>query len=74
MIYFIIPYPEVTDPMVAEAVENSRETLRHTISGTDKVILKVLGTPSSNFDGYTQYNHEEILTILTGQEWEDPLR
>lgn len=68
-------YSEVTDEMVSSAQETSRDTLRHSLSGSDRVILKynpTQGTPSV-FDGATTYDQNEMLTILTGSDWAVPL-
>jgi len=69
--YMIWEYSEVTDEMVSSALETSRDTLRHSISGTDRVVLKynpAQGTPSV-FDGVTTYTQNEVLTILAGSDW-----
>ena len=72
MKYMIILYSEVTDEMVDNAVERSRDNLRHSIQGEDRVILKYSGSDPACFDGYTKYNHSEILEIVRGEDWTAP--
>ena len=38
--WVIVNNSAVTDEMISAAIQTSRSTLRHTVSGTDKVILK----------------------------------
>ena len=69
--WVIVNNSDVTDEMIASVIETSRSTLRHTVTGTDKVILKWDGDTPSVFDGMTIYNHSEILAILAGSDWTD---
>jgi len=84
-IYVIIPFAKVTSKMVDSACETSIDTLRHTVSGEDKVILKwakkdwkylekvpsVLTAHSLDSD-FKVYSYEEILEELKKPEWSDP--
>ena len=67
--WVIVNYSNVTDGMVSASNEGSRNALRHTVTGTDKVILKWDGDTLSCFDGMTTYNHSEILTELAKSTW-----
>ena len=67
--WVIVNNSNVTDEMISSAIETSRSALRHTVTGTDKVILKWDGNTPSVFNGMTTYNHSEILTILAGSDW-----
>ena len=67
--WVIVNNSDVTDEMISAAIETSRSTLRHTVTGTDKVILKWNGDTPDVFDGMTVYNHAEILAILAGSDW-----
>ena len=69
--WVIVDFIDVTDEMIEGAFQSSRDTLKHTISGTDKVILKWDGNTPSVFSGMTTYNHSEILAILndTDGDW-----
>ena len=69
--WVIVNNSNVTDEMISSAIQTSRDTLRHTVSGTDKVILKWDGDTPSCFDGMTTYNHSEILTELRKSSWND---
>jgi hypothetical protein len=67
--YVIVPFGDVTQAMIDVAAETSFATLRHTVSGDDKVILKWTGSTPSELSAYTQYTHSEILTELEAPEW-----
>ena len=77
--YMIIDYDDVTDDMVAAAAQDSRDTLRHTVSGTDKVILKYRGSKPTVFYGITTYSQTQILNTVTpadpavGNDWTEPV-
>jgi len=68
-IYVIVPNDELTDQMVDDACETSLDTLRHTVSGDDLVLLKWVGDTPASLEGYTQYTHSEIMTELSNEEW-----
>ena len=67
--WVIVNNSDVTDEMITAAIETSRSTLRHTITGTDKVILKWNGDTPSVFNGMTTYTHAQILTELAKSTW-----
>jgi len=67
--WVIVNYSNITDEMIANCNEGSRNALRHTITGTDKVILKWDGDTPSVFDGMTTYNHSQIRTELATSAW-----
>ncbi len=69
--YMIIPFADVTDEMVVNAIETSMDTLRHSNKGVDRVTLKFDGDTPEVFDGITTYTHPEILAILndTDGDW-----
>ena len=72
--YMIIPFTDVTDEMVENAIETSMDTLRHSQKGTDRVLLKFNGDTPEVFDGITTYTYPEILAILNdtdGDWWSD---
>ena len=52
-------------------VIEAEETLRYSLDGT-KFIVKYDGIQPSTLTGYTEYSHQEILSILAGTEWTDP--
>ena len=67
----IFNYSAVTDEMIGASSESSRDTLRHSVSGTDKVLLKYdpSGGIPSVFEGETTYTQEEIGPILGTSVW-----
>jgi len=65
----IIPYGEVTDEMIDNARETNRDTLRHSVQGEDRVILKYSGADPECFSGYTKLTHTEIRAIIQGEDW-----
>jgi len=70
--WVIVNNSNVTDEMISSAIQTSRSTLRHTVTGTDKVILKWDGDTPSVFDGMDTYTHSEILTELAKSTWTEP--
>jgi hypothetical protein len=64
--WIIINVSDVTDEMLSNSIEGT--ILRKSLDDT-KTILKWDGDTPSCFDGMTTYNHSEILTILSGPEW-----
>ena len=77
--YMVIDYVDVTDEMVEAAMEDSRDTLRHTVSGTDKVILKYSGAKPTVFYGMDTNSQNQILDIVNpadpavGNDWTEPV-
>ena len=66
--WIIINVSDITDEMIAKAIQTSSSTLRKTLDGT-KAILKWDGDTPSCFDGLTTYTHSEILTELAKSDW-----
>ena len=58
--------------LVVNTIQSSIDTLRKSLDGT-LAILKWDGDTPSVFDGMTSYGHSEILTILRGSDWTEPL-
>tara|TARA_R110002051_G_scaffold141915_1_gene215214 strand:+ start:4323 stop:4559 length:237 start_codon:yes stop_codon:yes gene_type:complete len=71
--WIIVDVSDITDEMIENAIQTSMNTLRKT-NDDSKAILKWDGpdTPSC-FDGMTQYNHSDILTELSKEEWQSEL-
>jgi hypothetical protein len=69
--YMIIPFADVTDEMIANSMEYSKDTLRNTVKGNDNVILKYEGSKPRCFYGIDTYSHSEILLELQKEEWTD---
>ena len=68
--WVIVNVSDITDEMIASAIQTSMDTLRKTNDGS-KAILKFDGDTPSCFDGLTTYNHSEILEELAKSDWFD---
>ena len=66
--WVIVNVSDITDEMIASAIQSSIATLRKTLDGS-KAILKWDGDTPSCFDGLTTYNHSEVLTELAKSDW-----
>ena len=66
--WVIVNVSDITDEMIENAIQSSRDTLRKSLDGS-KAILKWDGDTPSCFDGMTVYNHAEILTELRKSDW-----
>ena len=66
--WVIVNVSDITDEMIASAIQSSIATLRKTLDGS-KAILKWDGDTPSCFDGLTTYNHSEILEELAKSAW-----
>jgi|TARA_R100000084_G_C4518594_1_gene85798 hypothetical protein len=66
--WVILNVSDITDEMIASAIQTSMDTLRKTLDGT-QAILKWDGDTPTCFDGMTTYNHSEILTELAKSTW-----
>lgn len=69
--YVIINDSEVSSVDFSQVAETSANTLRYSLDGT-KTFVKYEGEQPSFLSGKTEYDHAEILTILSGDEWTDP--
>ena len=66
--WVIVNVSDITDEMIENAIQSSRDTLRKSLDGS-KAILKWDGDTPSCFDGLTTYTHSEICTELAKSEW-----
>lgn len=69
--YVIIDSSEVSSVDFSQVLESSADTLRYSVDGT-KTFVKFDGETPSFLTGEPQYNHSEILSILSGPEWTSP--
>lgn len=67
MNYVIVPTSELSTVDFSEVAE-SESTLRYSLDDS-KFILKYEGDQPSFLSGKTEYNNEEILAVLSGDEW-----
>ena len=63
---------EQLENLCANAIQNGVGALRKTIDNS-KAILKWDGAKPRPFYGITTYNHSEILEILKGEDWTQPI-
>lgn len=66
--YVILDASEVGTVNFDEVMQTSADKLRYSLDGS-KFVVKYEGTQPSFLRGKTEYNHEEILSILSGPEW-----
>ena len=66
--YVIIDASEVSSVDFDLVRENSGDGLRYSLDGT-KTFVKFEGDTPSFLIGEPQYDHAEILSILSGPEW-----
>ena len=66
--HVIIDASEVSSVDFDQVLETSADTLRYSLDGT-KTFVKYEGTQPFFLLGKTEYNQEEILSILSGPEW-----
>ena len=66
--YVIIEASEVPSVDFNQVLEASADALVYSLDGT-KTIVKYEGTQPSFLLGKTEYNHAEILDVISGPEW-----
>ena len=75
--YLIIPATEVSKVDFDQVLETSADTLRYSVDGT-KTFVKWNTTEDPSFVSELEetegpYNHEEILDLLSTDEWTPPM-
>lgn len=74
--YIILPVSELPKVDFGQVLETSEETVRRSVDGT-KTFVKWEGEQPSFVDTLTgaegPYTHEEILEILSTEEWSAPM-
>lgn len=70
--YVIIPASEINQVNFAEVLETAPETCRYSVDGT-KTFVKYEGSQPPSVAAITsksqEYSHDEILVILSTEEW-----
>lgn len=66
--YVIIDASEVANVDFDQVSETSADTVRHSVDGT-KTFVKFEGDTPSFLIGELQYDHADMLSILSGPEW-----
>ena len=69
--YVIIDASEVSNINFNDILQDSVDSLVYSLDGS-KTFVKFEGDTPSFLIGEPQYDHAEILTILSGPEWSDP--
>ena len=69
--YVILDASEVSDVDFDQIIQVSADQLRYSLDGS-KFVVKYEGTQPFFLLGKTEYDQEEILSILSGPEWTDP--
>ena len=67
--YIIVPFADVTEEIIELVVESNINSLRHSVKGEDRVVLKYEGETPSLLASYTAYTHEEILVEMATTDW-----
>ena len=69
--YVIIDASEVANVDFDQVLQADADKLRYSVDGT-KTFVKWEGDTPSFLIGEPQYDHAEILNILSGPEWTNP--
>ena len=67
--YIIIPFEDVTEEIIELVIQSNINSLRHSVKGDDKVVLKYEGETPALLASYTAYTHEEILAEMATADW-----
>ena len=70
--YVIIDASEVPSIDFNNVLETSANTLRYNVAG-DKTFVKYEGAMPPFLLGKDTYSHSQILEVLAGEEWTEPL-
>lgn len=70
--FVILDADEVVNINFNEVLEDSADTLRFSLDG-DKTFVKFEGDTPGFLEGKTTYTHTEMLEILWGEEWTEPV-
>ena len=72
--YLIIPSSIVDDIDFSQVHETSKDTLRYSVDNSKTFVKYDLpNRPSIYSEEYNEYTHEQILEILSGEEWTFPI-
>ncbi len=69
--YVIIPESQITNIDFTKVLETSEHTLRPSLDGS-LTFVKFEGATPDFLEGFDQYSHSEMLTILAGPDWSTP--
>jgi hypothetical protein len=72
--YLIIPSSIVDNINFSQVHETSKDTLRYSVDNSKTFVKYDLpDRPDIYSEEYNEYTHEEILEILSGEEWTSPM-
>lgn len=66
--YAVIDYSSLTDPMISDLLQSSKESCRRSVSGADRVIISWDGQKPDSVGIVTEYTHDQMLTIVDDQD------
>lgn len=69
--YVIVDFAETSSFNFDQLVDIDESYSRKSLDGS-KILARFEGDTPSFLEGKTQYDHAEILSILSGPEWTDP--
>ena len=69
--YVVLPYVDVTDEMITESLQLSKDYLTRTITSPDKTILTFEGDTPSCFSSYDILTWEQKRVLLSTSDWID---
>lgn len=67
--YVIVNSTELESVNFTQVLQDSADLLRYSLDGS-KFLLKFDGDTPSFLEGVPQYDYAEILSILSGSEWQ----
>ena len=73
--YAIIDYSSLTDSIISDLLQSSKESCRRSVSGADRAIVSWDGEKPASIGDATEYTHSEITALVndeTGDWYEDP--
>ena len=68
--YIIITAAEVANVDYSKVLQNSINTVRHSLNGS-LALVSFYGDTPSFLNGKTQYNHSDIMEILASADWHE---
>lgn len=72
VVYVTPDFIDVTQAMIDDCEEDSFDSLRHSVAGTDRVVLKYDGSDPAWVAtlSLTKYTHAAILTEMSTTDWQ----
>ena len=67
--YIIVNFNDITDSLISKVFQTSIQTLRKSIDETKAILSYNYGDKPESVLDSTEYNHNEILNIVSGSDW-----